>query len=181
MAAARASAAGVARIDRHHLTTSPCLFVLQLPAELEPALIENRFVESRLGVNVPSRRFGASCCGLAHGAHLQLLDTHHRKVSVLALVNSLKGRPVGGGVASGQTLKGSIGKTCCGRLPTSPHPAAEHLSASFASTSNSSRRHTSQQRTPMASALSFPDPVRRLRLKVAAQPNHLDQVCRAFR
>ena len=33
----------------------------------------------------------------------------------------------------------------------------------------------------MASALSFPDPVRRLRLKVAAQPNHLDQVCRAFR
>ena len=30
-------------------------------------------------------------------------------------------------------------------------------------------------------ALSFPDQVRRLRLKVASQPNHLDEVCRAFR
>jgi hypothetical protein len=33
----------------------------------------------------------------------------------------------------------------------------------------------------MACALSFPNQVRRLRLKVAAQPNHLDEVCRAFR
>ena len=80
MAAAWASSAGIARINRHHLTASPCLLVLQLPAKLEPALIENRLVESRLGFNVPSRRFGASRCGLAHVAHLQILDTHHRVV-----------------------------------------------------------------------------------------------------
>lgn len=33
----------------------------------------------------------------------------------------------------------------------------------------------------MPSALSFPDHVRRLRLEVASQPDHLDEVCRAFR
>jgi len=80
MAAARASAAGVARIDRHHLTASPCLLVRQLPAELEPALIENRLVESGLGLAVAPRRCSTSRCGLAHIAHLQILDTHHRVV-----------------------------------------------------------------------------------------------------
>jgi hypothetical protein len=69
--------------------------------------------------------------------------------------------------------------------------AIDRLRGMFASTSNSNRRHTSQQRTPMASALSFPDQARRLCLNVAtrqiawtrfaAHYDHLDEVCRAFR
>jgi hypothetical protein len=47
--------------------------------------------------------------------------------------------------------------------------AIDRLRGMFASTSNSNRRHTSQQRTPMASALSFPDQARRLCLNVATR------------
>ena len=54
----------------------------QLAAELEPALIEDGFVQSRVGPNVSARHFGCTCRRPGHVPHLQVLDTHRRVVLV---------------------------------------------------------------------------------------------------
>src|SRR4030067_864271 len=51
----RTRPAGIARGHRDDRSTAPSLFVLQLPPELEPALIEDRAVQSGLGADVPAR------------------------------------------------------------------------------------------------------------------------------
>src|SRR3972149_3360660 len=52
LAPGRTGPAGIARWPRNDGSTAPCLFVPELPAELEPALIENRAVQSGLGADV---------------------------------------------------------------------------------------------------------------------------------
>jgi hypothetical protein len=52
------SQTGAARVPRRHgdeMPAVPCQLVIQLAAELEPALIENGFVQAGLGLNVSTR------------------------------------------------------------------------------------------------------------------------------
>ena len=80
MAAARTGAARVLRRHGSKPATLPCQLVVQLAAELEPALIEDSLVQTGLGPNVSSRLFSCACRRPGHIAHLQVLDTHHRVV-----------------------------------------------------------------------------------------------------
>jgi thiol-disulfide isomerase/thioredoxin len=71
-----------ARIVRRHRDqhcTIPVHLVLQLAAELGPALVKNGFVQTRLGSNMPTCLLRVACRA-GHIAHLQVLDTHHRVV-----------------------------------------------------------------------------------------------------
>lgn len=60
MPTGRTGPAGVPWIDRHHDPAAPCLLVLKLSAELEPFLIENGTVQSRLGAGVSARLLDGS-------------------------------------------------------------------------------------------------------------------------
>ena len=51
----RTGPAGVAWIHRDHDPAAPSLLVLELAAELEPSLIEDGSVQSRLGADVSAR------------------------------------------------------------------------------------------------------------------------------
>ncbi len=72
MAATRASSAGVARRNDDEVSAIPCQLVIQLAAELEPALIENGLIQARLGPNVSSRGICRACRRLGHVPHLQV-------------------------------------------------------------------------------------------------------------
>jgi len=80
MAAAWAGAARILWRYGDQIPATPCQFVIQLTAEFEPALIEDGFVQARLGPNVSSRRICRTCRRPGHVPYLQVLDTHHRVV-----------------------------------------------------------------------------------------------------
>lgn len=61
MAAGRARPRRVLRRHDDEMPAGPCQLVIQLAAELEPALIEDGFVQAGLGPNVSSRLFGSTC------------------------------------------------------------------------------------------------------------------------
>jgi hypothetical protein len=61
MAAGRTSPTGVLRRHDHQPATGPLEFIVQLPTELEPALIEDGFVQARPGPNIFARCFGIAC------------------------------------------------------------------------------------------------------------------------
>ncbi len=58
MAAARAGAAGVSRRHRNEVAAVPPELIVQLAAELEPALIEDSLVQAGFGSNILARLFG---------------------------------------------------------------------------------------------------------------------------
>src|SRR5450631_4210804 len=72
--------ARVVRWNRHQSSTRPVQFVFQLTAELEPALVENGFVESGLGPHVLARCLNTALARLGHVPYPQVLNTHHRVV-----------------------------------------------------------------------------------------------------
>jgi hypothetical protein len=74
------SAARVVRWHGNKNSATPIELVVQLATELEPALIEDGFVQARLGPNVSTRCLGCPCRRLGHIPHLQVLDTHYRVV-----------------------------------------------------------------------------------------------------
>ncbi len=80
MSTTRAGSAGVLRRHGNEPPTIPRQFIIQLATELEPALIEDGFVQAGLGPNVSSRLFGSTRRRLGHVPYLQVLDTHHRVV-----------------------------------------------------------------------------------------------------
>src|SRR5690625_790567 len=80
MGTARTGASGIVWRHGDEITAIPRQLVIQLAAELEPALIEDGLVQAGLGPNVFSRLFDAACCRLGHIPYLQVLDTHHRVV-----------------------------------------------------------------------------------------------------
>lgn len=78
--ATRAGSAGVVRWHCHQHPPVPSQFVFELPSELEPALIQDGFVQARLGTNIFSWRICRTRCRLGHVFDLQGLDAHHRVV-----------------------------------------------------------------------------------------------------
>src|SRR5690606_23889540 len=80
MPAGRARPARVLRRHGDEVAASPRQLVIQLAAELEPALVEDGFVQAGLGLNVSSRRIYCACRRPGHVPYLQILDTHHRVV-----------------------------------------------------------------------------------------------------
>ncbi len=95
MAAAWAGAARVVRRHRHEPSAAPLELVVQLPAKLGPALVQDRPVQAALGPNVPARSLGRARSAARHVLHLQVLDTHHR------VVLADRGRGLVQGVAPG--------------------------------------------------------------------------------
>src|SRR5690606_1829189 len=61
MPAGRARPRRVLRRHDDEMPAGPCQLVVQLSAELEPALIEDGLVQAGLGPNVSSRLFGSTC------------------------------------------------------------------------------------------------------------------------
>lgn len=59
---------------------TPSLLVLNLAPELIPSLVQNRAVESSLGLDVSTRVFAGSRRGLGHVPDPQVLDDDHRVV-----------------------------------------------------------------------------------------------------
>src|SRR5690625_4528330 len=80
MAAARTGTARVLWRHCYQPAALPRQLVIQLAAELEPALIENGLVQAGLGFHVFSRYGNGARSGLRHIPNLQILDTHHRVV-----------------------------------------------------------------------------------------------------
>jgi len=80
MAAARTGAARVLRRHGNEIPAVPRQLVIQLAAELEPALIEDGLIQAGLGSNVSSRFLGVASRRFGHVPYLQVLDTHHRVV-----------------------------------------------------------------------------------------------------
>jgi len=80
MAATRTGPARVLRRHGNQPAALPCHLVVQLTAELEPALVEDGLVQARLGPNVSSRFLSTPCRRPGHVPNLQILDTHHRVV-----------------------------------------------------------------------------------------------------
>jgi len=80
MAAGRARPRRVLRRHDDEMPTGPCQLVVQLSAELEPALVEDGFVQTGLGPNILARILGCACRRPGHVPHLQVLDTHRRVV-----------------------------------------------------------------------------------------------------
>jgi hypothetical protein len=78
--AGRAGLAGVVRRNWNEYPASPVEFVLKLTAKLEPALVEDGFIQPRLLGYVFSRCFGSASARLAHIAHLQILNNDHSVV-----------------------------------------------------------------------------------------------------
>jgi hypothetical protein len=68
--APRTTSAGVLRRYEDQFTAAPPQLVSQLPAELEPALIEDGFVQAGLGSNLLARSFPGTGRRLGHVAHL---------------------------------------------------------------------------------------------------------------
>lgn len=68
------------RWHRNEVPTLPGQLVVELPAALEPALIEDRLVQTGLGPNVSSRLLGSPCRRLGHIPHRQVLHEHERVV-----------------------------------------------------------------------------------------------------
>jgi hypothetical protein len=54
------------------------IFVLELPTESRPALVEYRPVEAGLGADVPAGLFDGASGRPGHIRHLQVLDNDHR-------------------------------------------------------------------------------------------------------
>ena len=77
MPAARARLAGVVRRHRNEYPAVPVEFVFQLAAKLEPALIEDGFVQPRLGRYVFTRLLGIAFGRLGHIPNLQVLNRNH--------------------------------------------------------------------------------------------------------
>ena len=80
MAATRAGATRALRRHGDEPATVPLQLVVQLTAELKPALIEDGFVQAGLGPNVSARILDIAFGRLAHIAHPQVLNAHHRVV-----------------------------------------------------------------------------------------------------
>ena len=80
MAAGRARPARVPRRYGDEMAAGPLELVVQLSAELEPALIEDGLVQAGLSPNVLAQPLGCACRRLGHVPYLQVLDTHHRVV-----------------------------------------------------------------------------------------------------
>ena len=80
MAATWASAACVLRRHGDEMPAAPRQLVVQLAAELGPALVEDGFVQAGLGANLSARTFGCACRRFGHIPHLQVLNAHHRVV-----------------------------------------------------------------------------------------------------
>ncbi len=80
MAATWASAACVLRRHGDEMSAVPRQLVVQLAAELEPALIEDGLVQAGFGPNVFPQRICRACRRPGHVPYLQVLDTHHRVV-----------------------------------------------------------------------------------------------------
>ncbi len=78
MPAARARPAGVGGRYGNEQPAVPVELVVQLTAKLEPALIQNGLVQSRLGGDVSARCFDTACRRLGHIPHPQVLNCHHR-------------------------------------------------------------------------------------------------------
>ena len=76
----RTGLAGVLRRYRHEHPAVPVEFVFKLSPELEPTLIENRLVQSRLRSYVFSRLISVALGRLGHVPNLQVLYRHHRVV-----------------------------------------------------------------------------------------------------
>lgn len=75
--------AGLADVLRRHDNQEAALpveLVIQSPAKLEPALIENGFVQTRLGLDLLARLFGCARHQPGYIPLLQILDTHYRVV-----------------------------------------------------------------------------------------------------
>ena len=68
------SAACVARVYGYDHSAPPCLLIVQLAAELVPALIEDGFIQSRLGFYVLAVLFRRAFCACAHVGYLQILN-----------------------------------------------------------------------------------------------------------
>jgi len=80
MPAGRTRPAGVGQRYGHKQAAVPRQLVVQLAAELEPAMVEDAFVQARFGLHVFTRLLGAACRRPGHVPHLQVLDAHHRVV-----------------------------------------------------------------------------------------------------
>ncbi len=80
MAAGRTRPTGVVRRYGNEPSSVPRQLVVQLAAELKPALIEDGFVQARLGLNVLAGPLDIAGRRPGHILHLQVLDTHHRVV-----------------------------------------------------------------------------------------------------
>ncbi len=80
MPTGRTGPARVAWIDRDHHPAAPGLFILKLTAELEPPLIEDGSVQSRLGADVSPRLFDRPRRRPGQVPYLQILDHDDRVV-----------------------------------------------------------------------------------------------------
>ncbi|VDY07274.1 protein of unknown function [Thiomonas sp. Sup16B3] len=80
MATTRAGAARVLRRHGNKPAAVPRQLVVQLATELEPALVEDSFVQAGLSPNISTRLLNRPRRRLGHVPHLQVLDTHHRVV-----------------------------------------------------------------------------------------------------
>src|ERR1700688_482679 len=76
--AARAGLTGVLRRHRHQQTAVPADFVVQLSPELEPPLVENGFIQSRLSSYFLTRLLNRASGRLRQVPNLQILNTHQR-------------------------------------------------------------------------------------------------------
>lgn len=80
MPAGRTGLTRMVRRDRDEMPTGPRQFVVQLPTEFAPSLVEDRRIQTGLGPHVPARCFDRACRGRGHIPHLQVLETHDRVV-----------------------------------------------------------------------------------------------------
>lgn len=74
---------GLARMMRWHGQQHPAVprqFIVQLPTEFAPSLVEDGSVQTGLGPYVLSGSFDRACRGRGHIPHLQVLEHHHRVV-----------------------------------------------------------------------------------------------------
>ncbi len=80
MPTGRTSLAGMVRRHRDQPPATPVELVLQLTAKLEPPLIQNGLVQTRLGSNLPAGPLAAALSRSAQVLDPQVLNTHHRVV-----------------------------------------------------------------------------------------------------
>ena len=80
MAATRTGAARVPGRYCDEMPAFPRQLVVQLAAELEPALIEDGLVQAGLGLNLLPRLFGVACRRLGQVPYLQVIVTFLRVV-----------------------------------------------------------------------------------------------------
>ena len=80
MPATRACTGGVLRRNGQEQAAHPDHFVLQLPPEFRPALIEDRLIETGLLFHSPARLFYRASSRPGHIAYLQVFNDDHRVV-----------------------------------------------------------------------------------------------------